>query len=118
MGVKYYAFTRVNPRISDYETLVRRCRDADAYLAFRTIDCGLKKRLVGFIVFWDGERDIPNAEGMFPNFNLTPFSGDCVDVHTRLDRLFSLVGGAVGGWYYLFGGEADDLCDEFGLLNI
>jgi len=123
MVAKYYAFTRVNPRSSDYERLVQGCQDSSAYLAYRTVRDSDKTRLVGFVVFWREEDDVPNIERMFPNFNLTPIVDDHEHTRLNLDKLIALREGSfVSAWHVLFnkgGSKAEDeLCNELDNLGI
>lgn len=68
---KYYAFTRVNPKPSDYVLLVEACRSIGAYMGYRTIRDGNVVRLFGFIVVWEAFPTGGSIERLFPNFNLT-----------------------------------------------
>jgi hypothetical protein len=76
---RYYTFTRVNPKCSDFELLVSTCERIDAHLGYLTIPDDGKIRLVGFIVLRGPETVIGDIEQLFPNFNLTPMEGTSFD---------------------------------------
>lgn len=92
LNTRYFTFTRVNPKASDYDLLVGTCSKVDAYLSYKTVRDGGKVRLFGIIVLRGPSTIADDIGQLFPNFNLTPMVGEFDD---NFERLMSSGGGEV-----------------------
>lgn len=81
---RYYTFTRVNPKSSDYDLLVRTCHRINAYLGYRTLRDADKVRLIGFIVLRGPKTIVDDIEQLFPNFHLMSMVGCFGDNYSDL----------------------------------
>jgi hypothetical protein len=76
VDTRYFSFTRVNPKAGDYDALVKTCNRVDAYLSYKTVRCGERTRLFGIIVLRGPPTIADDIGRLFPNFNLTPMTGE------------------------------------------
>lgn len=77
---RYFVFTRVNPRESDYDLLRGTCERIDATLAYKTVRDASKVRLMGFLIL-RGPRTFSDDIGrLLPNFLVTALTSDIDDV--------------------------------------
>jgi hypothetical protein len=90
VDTRYFSFTRVNPKISDYDALVKTCNRVDAYLSYTTVRCGEKTRLFGIIVLRGPPTIADDIGRLFPNFNLTPMTGE---FDANFERLMGVTSG-------------------------
>ena len=66
-NTRYYKFSRVNPKASDYTLLISRCRAINAYLSYVVVCDGNRVQVDGFVIP-PHRTVIGNIERMFPNF--------------------------------------------------
>jgi hypothetical protein len=72
---RYFLFTRVNPKESDYALLVATCERIDAFLGYQVLhDSEGVVRLSGFVVLRGPRTFVGDLCLLFPNFNFTPMS--------------------------------------------
>lgn len=89
---RYFTFTRVNPKVGDYERLVRTCKEIDAFLSYKTVRDGKVVRLFGIIVLRGPSTISDDIGRLFPNFNLTSMGGE---FDSNFGRFMESAGGDV-----------------------
>ena len=76
---RYFLFTRTNPRVSDYELVVRVANKIDAHLGYATVYNGGTRVLKGFIVLRGPRTFVGTLCKHFPNFLL--FAVDAMETY-------------------------------------
>ena len=86
---RYFVFTRVNPRTSDYDHLLETCSRIDAWVVYKTVYDGFKIRMLGFLVL-RGPRTVSNDIALLlPNFLVNEMPGHFNDGWDWLDAVSS-----------------------------
>ena len=103
---RYFVFTRVDPRTSDYDYLLETCSRIDAWVVYKTMRTGFRTRMLGFLILRGPRTVSDDIALLLPNFLVNELP---VHFHDGWDWIDSVSGG--GGEEIFFNGKAHPFID-------
>lgn len=89
---RYFTFVKVNPKMSDYDTLDALAGKLGAFVGYKTMKSGSREYLAGFVVLCHQRGFVDNIYPYFPNFLVKPMDAnmDWSAVERTYDRVFGI----------------------------